>query len=105
MIRICNISFFRFCWKNGKLDWPKCARTLDKGYFDRIYGTHKLFDRAESLRRREKQNQASLVYYSTISSPLIKRESKLCYFPKICSNTNSSETWHSQDLTRTKVPL
>ena len=28
MIRISNISFFRFCWKNGKLDWPKCARTL-----------------------------------------------------------------------------
>ena len=26
MIRISNISFFRFCWKNGKLDWPKCAR-------------------------------------------------------------------------------
>ena len=26
MIRICNISFFRFCWKNGKLDWPKCVR-------------------------------------------------------------------------------
>ena len=43
----------------------------------------KLFDRAESLRRREKQNQASLVYYSIVSSPLIKRESKLCYFPKM----------------------
>ena len=27
MIRISNTSFFRFCWKNGKLDWPKCART------------------------------------------------------------------------------
>ena len=27
MIRISNISFFRFCWKNGKLDWLKCART------------------------------------------------------------------------------
>ena len=27
MIRIGNISFFRFCWKNRKLDWPKCART------------------------------------------------------------------------------
>ena len=27
MIRISNISFFRFCWKNRKLDWPKCART------------------------------------------------------------------------------
>ena len=27
MIRISNISFFRFCWKNGKLDWPKCTRT------------------------------------------------------------------------------
>ena len=27
MIRISNISFFRFCWKNAKLDWPKCART------------------------------------------------------------------------------
>ena len=27
MIRISNISFFRFCWENGKLDWPKCART------------------------------------------------------------------------------
>ena len=31
MIRISNISFFRFCWKNGKLDWPKCART--RGYY------------------------------------------------------------------------
>ena len=28
MIRISNISFLRFCWKNGKLDWSKCARTL-----------------------------------------------------------------------------
>ena len=27
MIRISNISFFRFYWKNGKLDRPKCART------------------------------------------------------------------------------
>ena len=27
MTRISNISFFRFCWKNEKLDWPKCART------------------------------------------------------------------------------
>ena len=27
MIRISDISFFRFCWKNEKLDWPKCART------------------------------------------------------------------------------
>ena len=27
MIRISNTSSFRFCWKNGKLDWPKCART------------------------------------------------------------------------------
>ena len=31
MIRISNISFFRFCWKNGKLDWPKCARTVLQG--------------------------------------------------------------------------
>ena len=30
MIRISNISFFRFCWKNEKLDWPKCARTGNK---------------------------------------------------------------------------
>ena len=22
------MSFFRFCWKNEKIDWPKCARTL-----------------------------------------------------------------------------
>ena len=28
MITISNISFFRLCWKNRKLDWPKCARTL-----------------------------------------------------------------------------
>ena len=28
MITISNISFFRFCRKNRKLDWPKCARTL-----------------------------------------------------------------------------
>ena len=27
MIRISNISCFRFCWKNEKLDWPECART------------------------------------------------------------------------------
>ena len=37
MIRISNISFFRFCWKNGKLDWPKCARTLDTSGWE--YGT------------------------------------------------------------------
>ena len=63
------------------------------------------FDRAESLRRREKQNQASLVYYSIVSSPLLKGESKLCYFPKIYSNTNTSETLHLQDLTRTGAAL
>ena len=28
MITISNISFFRLCWKNRKLDWPKCALTL-----------------------------------------------------------------------------
>ena len=28
MVRISNMSFFLFCWKNGKLDWPKCARTV-----------------------------------------------------------------------------
>ena len=28
MIRISNISCFRFCWKIEKLDWPECARTL-----------------------------------------------------------------------------
>ena len=28
MIRIGNISFFRFDEKNQKLDWPKCARTV-----------------------------------------------------------------------------
>ena len=28
MITISNISFFRFCWKNRKLDWPKCVRTV-----------------------------------------------------------------------------
>ena len=22
------MSSFRFCWKNEKIDWPKCARTL-----------------------------------------------------------------------------
>ena len=33
MIRIGNISFFRFCWKNKKLDWPKCARTQDNSFF------------------------------------------------------------------------
>ena len=63
------------------------------------------FDRAESLRRREKQNQASLVYYSIVSSSLLKGESKLCYFPKIYSNTNTSETLHLQDLTRTGASL
>ena len=49
----------------------------------------KLFDHAESLRLREKQNQVSLVHYSIVSSPRIKRESKLFCFPKICSNTES----------------
>ena len=33
MIRISNISFFRFCWKNRKLDWPKCARTIFESFF------------------------------------------------------------------------
>ena len=28
MIRISNISCFRLCWKNEKLDWPECARTV-----------------------------------------------------------------------------
>ena len=65
----------------------------------------KLIDSAESLRRREKQNQASLLYYSIVSGPLIKRESKHCHFLTICSNRNSSKTWHLQDLTRTSASL
>ena len=28
MIRISTSSFFRFCWKNEKLDWPECAGTI-----------------------------------------------------------------------------
>ena len=28
MIRISTSSFFRFCWKNEKLDWPKCVGTI-----------------------------------------------------------------------------
>ena len=28
MIRISNMCFLRFWWKNEKLDWPKCARTV-----------------------------------------------------------------------------
>ena len=36
MIRISNISFFRFCWKNGKLDWPKCARTQETTFRDAL---------------------------------------------------------------------
>ena len=31
MIRIINISFFRFCWKNEKIVWQKCARTVFSG--------------------------------------------------------------------------
>ena len=50
-----------------------------------------------------KKNQVSLVYYSILSSSWIKKESKLCYFPKICSNTNSSKTWNLHDLTGTSV--
>ena len=34
-----------------------------------------------------------------------KKGSKLCYFPKKCSNTNSSKTWHPQDLTLTGASL
>ena len=34
-----------------------------------------------------------------------KKESKLCYFSKICSNTNSSKTCQSQDLTLTGASL
>ena len=30
MIRISNMSFFRFCRKNEKIDWPKCARTCSQ---------------------------------------------------------------------------
>ena len=28
MIKISASSFFRFCWKNEKLDWPKCVGTI-----------------------------------------------------------------------------
>ena len=52
-------------------------------------------------KKKKKRNQVSLIYYSTVDSPWIIGESKLCYFSKLCSNTNSSKTWHSQDLTRT----
>ena len=37
MTRISNISFFRFCWENGKLDWPKCARTIQASFSLRFY--------------------------------------------------------------------
>ena len=55
-------------------DWP-----VKKGlcFVCRIVCTQ-----AKSLRRREKQNQASLVYYSTISSPLIKGKVNSAIFQK-----------------------
>ena len=70
----------------------------------------KLFDRAESLRRREKQNQVSLVYFSTVNSPSwIKRESKLwsliISFQKYARTQTVQKTWHSQDLTSTGPSL
>ena len=34
IIRISNVSLSRFCWKNEKLNWSKCART--RYLFDRI---------------------------------------------------------------------
>ena len=43
MIRISNtgISFFRFCQKNEKLDWPKCGRTgislRESALFDEVF--------------------------------------------------------------------
>ena len=61
----------------------------------------KLFNHAESLWCRDKQNIISLVYYSTVSSLWIKRESKLCYFQKICANKNSSKTSQLLVLART----
>ena len=90
-------------WNNRK----KVCLSWRGKYHDITNQGHQRFCKM-SVRRNKcylEQNQASLVYYSIVSSPLIKRESKLCYFPKICSNTNSSKTWHLQDLTRTKVPL
>ena len=97
------------CQKNYLMFWPqfhprdiKLHQETSSLCFN-LSETH--IDRAKSLRCWEKQNQASLVYYSTVSSPLIKRESNLCYFPKICSNTNSSKTRHLQDLTHTGVFL
>ena len=42
MIRISDISFFCFCWKNGKLDWPECARTnnASKAVSERLLKLH-----------------------------------------------------------------
>ena len=43
MIRISTtgISFFRFCQKNEKLDWPKCGRTgislRESALFDEVF--------------------------------------------------------------------
>ena len=85
-------------WNNRK----KVCLSWRGKYHDITNQGHQRFCKM-SVRRNKcylEQNQASLVYYSIVRSPLIKRESKLCYFPKICSNTNSSKTWHLQDLTR-----
>ena len=37
MIRISNMSFFRFCWKNEKIDWPNCARTVRGCHTERVF--------------------------------------------------------------------
>ena len=79
-------------WNNRK----KVCLSWRGKYHDITNQGHQRFCKM-SVRRNKcylEQNQASLVYYSIVRSPLIKRESKLCYFPKLCSNTNSSKTWH-----------
>ena len=62
MIRVSDISFFCFCWKNEKLDWPKCARTYPvTAYppnFDFWAGCHEI-KRCEESKRTLKNPFAS----------------------------------------------
>ena len=64
MIRISNTSFFRFCWKNGKLHWPKCARTISNITFFRFCWKNRKLDQPKCARTEVLQSRSSQLNFA-----------------------------------------
>ena len=99
MIRISDISFFRFCWKNEKLDWPKCARTV-KGrpvIFDSLFFLFRTFRSHFQLPR---QAVASNDFFSGTRTCDPKHTSDCCFSVSQCCRTKFKSRFCNKKVQR-----